>query len=204
MSEKPEFREFPSIPRLSREMIVTEKLDGTNASVLVQEDGRVVAGCRSRWLILPDDNFEFAAWVSAHADELREGLGVGHHFGEWWGAKIQRAYGLTERRFSLFNVRRWAPFGVPLEADTELPRTDPHVSVKQRNAPACCGVVPILYRGVFDTAKVEECLAALLLHGSAAAPGFMKPEGVVVAHVSGNLLFKKTLDRNDGHKGTSR
>jgi hypothetical protein len=61
-----------------------------------------------------------------HRDDLLT-LGPGRHFGEWWGAGIQRRYGLTEKRFSLFNVTRWG------EA-----------------RPACCHVVPTLYRGPFS------------------------------------------------------
>ena len=33
-----EFKEFPKIARLNREVIVTEKIDGTNAAVIVTED----------------------------------------------------------------------------------------------------------------------------------------------------------------------
>lgn len=44
MSDIPAFEEFSKIPRLPRECIVTEKIDGTNGTVLVLEDGRVVAG----------------------------------------------------------------------------------------------------------------------------------------------------------------
>lgn len=103
----PAFEAFPSISRLSRSFTVTEKIDGTNAQVHVSEDGTVCAGSRSRWITPEADNFGFAAWVKAHEDELRNGLGVGSHFGEWWGAGIQRRYGLAEKRFSLFNVARW-------------------------------------------------------------------------------------------------
>jgi hypothetical protein len=37
--------------------------------------------------------------------------------------------------------------------------------------------------------------------GSRAATGFMKPEGVVVFHVSGNVGFKKTIEKDDEPKG---
>ena len=37
--ETMEFVEFPKIPRVSRECIITEKIDGTNASVWIGEDG---------------------------------------------------------------------------------------------------------------------------------------------------------------------
>ena len=185
----PVFAEFDSISRLSRDMIVTEKIDGTNAQVTILEDGRVLAGSRNRWLSFEQDNFNFRRWVADHEAELRDGLGVGSHYGEWWGAGIQRRYGLDHKRFSLFNVHRWVPFGT--EPQTE----------KQQIAPACCHVVPILLRWTFDTAKVDEVLADLLATGSRAAPGFDKPEGVVVCHVPSRTLFKKTLDKNDGHKG---
>jgi len=185
----PEFREFASIPRLSREMIVTEKIDGTNGAVAVLEDGTVVAGSRTRWIVPLADNFGFAAWVEAHRDELRDGLGPGVHFGEWWGSGIQRGYGLTngERRWSLFNVSRWHTSGE-----------------KFKGRPVCCSVVPVLYRGPFSTQRVDQVLAELASDGSSAAPGFAKPEGVVVYHVAGNLLFKKTLEKDDAHKGAVR
>jgi len=168
-----EFTPFPKMARLSREVIVTEKIDGTNAQVCITEDGQVLAGSRTRWITPESDNYGFAAWVRDHADELRE-LGPGSHFGEWWGAGIQRRYGLTEKRFSLFNTARW--------------------SVER---PACCGVVPVLYQGPFDTACVEDALSDLRMGGSVAAPGFMNPEGVVVFHVAGNVGFKKTLHKDE-------
>lgn len=179
ISLEPVFEEFGKIHRLSRDMIVTEKLDGTNAQVWIGEDGTVKAGSRNRFLHVDADNFGFARWVEAHADELRT-LGPGRHFGEWWGNGIQRGYGLSEKRFSLFNVSRWGDDAA---------------------RPPCCHVVPVLLRWSFDTAKVDEVLARLAATGSAAAPGFMKPEGVVVFHAASNTLFKKTLDKHDGHKG---
>lgn len=175
-----QFTEFPKIFRLFRDVIVTEKLDGTNAQIHIAEDGRVLAGSRTRWITPENDNFGFARWVKEHEDELRTGLGFGTHYGEWWGAGIQRGYGLKEKRFSLFNVSRWVGWGV---------------------RPACCGIVPTLYVGKFDTDVINTTLHNLAHNGSVAAPGFMKPEGIVVFHVQSGYLFKITLDKNDGHKG---
>src|SRR4051812_9704882 len=107
------FIEFPKIPRLKRTIVVTEKLDGTNASILVPEDdGPLLAGSRTRWITPEDDNYGFARWVRDREADLRVALGYGHHFGEWWGSGVQRRYGIAEKRFSLFNVGRWAE-GVP-------------------------------------------------------------------------------------------
>lgn len=188
-----EFTEFPKMARLSRDVIVTEKIDGTNAQVFISEDGQIMAGSRTRWITTQDDNFGFAAWVEALRHELLT-LGPGRHFGEWWGQGIQRNYGLTEKRFSLFNVQRWALHGTEPQ---RIATADPRIEKWQSVLPACCGLVPVLYRGVFDTAAVERAIETLRLTGSAAAPGFMRPEGVVVFHTAGNVGFKKTLVKDE-------
>lgn len=173
-----EFAAFPKIARLYRNVIVTEKIDGTNAAVGVTEDGDVYAQSRKRLIVPGDDNFGFAAWVADNEEELRDVLGVGLHFGEWWGKGIQRGYGLEERRFSLFNTARWA--------DDEV-------------RPACCHVVPVLDICTLDTPSINGALTVLEALGSQAAPGFKPPEGIVVYHAHSNKCFKVTTD--DDHKG---
>jgi len=100
--------------------VITEKIDGTNAAIGVVQTGwdgeagavsrphyRVYAQSRTRIITPQSDNMGFAAWVQQHAEVLAQTLGEGLHFGEWWGVGIQRGYGLSERRFSLFNTARW-------------------------------------------------------------------------------------------------
>jgi hypothetical protein len=48
---------------------------------------------------------------------------------------------------------------------------------------------------------VDYQLDFLREHGSQAAPGFMKPEGVVLFHVAGNCGFKKTIEKDQEPKG---
>lgn len=43
-----EFTSFPSISRLSREIVITEKIDGTNASIYIGENGEFLTGSRTR------------------------------------------------------------------------------------------------------------------------------------------------------------
>lgn len=192
-----EFQEFEKISRLNREVIVTEKIDGTNGQVHIRPaegsklelgyDTQVEvagvphylrAGSRSRWVLHlgTDDNNGFGRWVHAHAHELA-GLGAGAHFGEWWGQGIQRKYGLAEKRWSLFNVSRWG-----------------------ETRPACCHVVPVLNVGI-GFGPIESSLQLLRTEGSKAAPGFMKPEGIVAYHTHSRSLFKVTLERDAEHKG---
>lgn len=171
------FVSFKKIPRLFRDVIITEKIDGTNGCVHVTEDMRVIAGSRNRW-IYPEkgkDNRGFAAWVHENTEELLK-LGPGTHYGEWWGKGIQRGYGLDEKRFSLFNTERWSI-----------------------DRPSVCGVVPVLYSGRLCTITVSECADRLEEFGSVAAPGFMQPEGLVVFHPAAGQFFKYTLN-GDGHK----
>jgi len=173
-----EFVGFSKIARLSRDAVITEKIDGTNAQVYVPEDPSepLLAGFRNRWITPEADNDGFAKWVADNAEELRQ-LGHGRHFGEWWGQGINRGYDLKEKRFSLFNVHRWG------EA-----------------RPACCHVVPVLYRGPFDVGIVDSMLEHLRKFGSYAALGFSDPEGVVVFHTAANMMFKKTLKNDEQPK----
>lgn len=198
-----EFKEFPKMARLSREVIITEKIDGTNASIFIQnevleegDDPTVVAraggftmrvGSRTKWITPKDDNHGFASWVVKNLSELFT-LGEGLHFGEWWGSGIQRGYNLPkgEKRFSLFNVARWGDGG----KDTR---------------PLCCHVVPILSSGqIFNTEDIEMTLAILKDEGSRAAPGFMKPEGIIVWHTAANIGFKKTIEKDETPKSLQK
>lgn len=174
-----DFVEFAKIPRLSRECVVTEKIDGTNGCIYIGDDGEFLVGSRTRWITPEADNYGFARWAYANKDELMK-LGPGRHFGEWWGQGIQRGYDLKEKRFSLFNVSRWGDDAV---------------------RPACRHVVPTLYCGLFSTDDIEWVLDDLGFSGSAASPGFMRPEGVVIYHVAGNLYFKKTIEKDEAPKG---
>lgn len=175
-----EFTKFNKIARLSREIIVTEKIDGTNGLIAIGEDGEFQVGSRSRWVFpgKSTDNHGFAAWAYENKDELMK-LGVGFHYGEFWGPGIQRSYGLKEKRFSLFNTYRWSDDSV---------------------RPDCCGVVPVLYAGEFDTAKIQEVLDGLKEGGSVVAPGFMNPEGIVIYHTAANVYFKKTIENDESPK----
>lgn len=190
------FREFPKIARLSREIIITEKIDGTNASIYIGENGEFLCGSRTHWITPEKDNYGFAAWAYTRRDELIK-LGIGHHFGEWWGQGIQRKYNMTEKRWSLFNVGRWC---LASEEPKRIETQDPRIEKYQSKLPEICSLVPVLYRGSFDTSKVDECLENLKTNGSVASPGFMKPEGVVVFHTQGNVGFKKTIENDEQPK----
>lgn len=203
------FEEWPKIPRYKKELVITEKIDGTNACVAwdpldseekllaaIEGIGKVggpidvihgdsagemahalYAGSRSRWLQpgKTSDNFGFAAWVQANWPVLRA-LGPGRHYGEWYGQGIQRGYGLTERRFALFNAGRWTAEDVP----------------------ACCEVVPVLNKGV--SIHPDEAIALLRRNGSFAVEGYYNPEGIIIYHTASRQLYKQLIENDDKPK----
>lgn len=201
-----EFKPFTKMPRLRDEyMYITEKLDGTNAQVFIYEkfspetdvkvdldeieafpnkekvQGAVPVremriGSRNRYINSVMDNYGFAGWCYEHKEELMK-LPPGRHYGEWWGPGIQRGYSTKFKQFSMFNQS--------LRAIKEII--------------PCINFAPILYEGEFNLEKIEEVMNSLKENGSAASPGFMEPEGVVIYLKKANLMFKKTYD--DRHKG---
>lgn len=182
----PEFKDFGKISRLRTiECLITEKIDGTNAQILVPEDPTlpVLAGSRNRFIDVVHDNFGFASFVAEHAEMFRR-LGPGRHFGEWWGQGIGRRYDQPLKRLSLFNVDRYARMG-------GLPE----------GLPSNVDLVPVLYRGAIDTLVIQATIDALYALGSVAVPGWMKPEGVIVQIPSAGVRWKVT-DNGDAHKGT--
>lgn len=103
---EPEFQAWPKIPRWENETyVITEKIDGTNGCIVISDSGDIFAQSRSRLLTESSDgdNYGFCKWVRGNKDQLLS-LGVGYHYGEWWGQGINRNYGMKERRFSLFNI----------------------------------------------------------------------------------------------------
>ncbi len=186
MEEKiePTFESFGKIPRLRRNCQITEKIDGTNAQIIITPDNEIYAGSRTR-LITPGkttDNFGFAQWVQDNKEDLMQ-LGIGRHFGEWWGCGINRAYNKSDRTFSLFNVTRYRE--------------------GREKRPECCSVVPLLYEGPFNDSSVNQTLETLAHLGSEAKRGFMDPEGIVVYLAAARQLFKVTLKDDEKPKGSA-
>jgi RNA ligase len=175
----PTFREWPKIARLNRPIVITEKIDGTNAAIGVTEFGEVYAQSRSRIITPADDNFGFAKFVHDHEDIIVEQLGPGLHFGEWWGLGIQRNYGMKEKVFSLFNTAKWNDVFSPTEGAIR--------------------VVPTLFEGMFSESSIIYWLEFLRGHGSFATP-YMNPEGIVIYMTASREMYKVTLEKDEAPK----
>ncbi len=211
-----EFKSYPKIPRLEKLVwAITEKLDGTNGivhiepvnpyqlgapdpfvnaleagAVAIVDNFAVFAGSRSRWLQpgRQTDNYGFGEWVKNNADELVAILGPGTHYGEWWGQGIQRNYGATRKRFTLF-----APWRYPQVRD-----------IRDETGDEVLTKVPLLAQGSGSARSIQTAIdlwsSSLERDGSPAVPGWMNPEGLVLT--LGNQNYKIVL--NDGPKEGSR
>ena len=181
---------FPKIPRLAKDITITEKIDGTNGLIEISQNEFgfwLRAGSRNRWLtrgsggdehfqpgegkLIDKDNYGFGRFVIDNAEELTL-LGVGKHYGEWFGQGIQRGYGLSEKHFALFR---------PLNPEQV----------------SCAVSVPVLYSGPFDGEEIERALNTLRKDGSRAVPGFMDPEGVIVRFHTNGVLYKAFCENED-------
>jgi hypothetical protein len=178
-----EFKEWPKIPRGQHENVtITEKIDGTNACIIIEEGEIVGIQSRKRMLVpaalsgeKDTDNFGFAFWVMENEEDLLQ-LGDGYHYGEWAGPGIQKnPHGLREKMFFLFNTARW--------------------NLDNPNKPSCCNVVPILYSGEYTDLCIEDAMN--LLKGCYVHPD-QNPEGIVVYYHKTRRLEKHTFATQKG------
>lgn len=175
-----EFKPWGKTPRLYRDIVISEKIDGTQAVIGISDDEFVV-GSRNQWLTddVPD-HYYLREWALEREGLLRSDLGNGIHNGEWFGYKVNRGYGLKERQLALFNTEKYE--GVEF------------------NTPGLT-TVPTLYKGVFDESRIKWSLDVLRSEGSLISPGFMRPEGVCIYHSQSNQVFKVLLEKDHLHKG---
>lgn len=164
LSEEPKLPEFyPKTPRWNDSVVITEKIDGTNAGIYRSRLGTLHCCSRNRWLTPEKDNYGFCRWVTANAEDLLVELPIGMHFGEWWGHGIQRHYDMKEKVFSLFNT------------DTILDQSDTQLVRK----------VPVIVRSNGEltvSEAITRAVGSIGLSGSCAANGFSRPEGLIVDH----------------------
>lgn len=195
------FQPFPSLTRFSHGWTVTEKLDGTNACVVIalgadldKPDLEKLVASVGPWAVLAQsrknlitpgkgtDNHGFAQFVLDNATALVETLGEGRHFGEWVGKGInKRGYNLDQKVFALFNTARWR-------------------DMNELGGRLRC--VPVLGEGYMGEPGAEFAMwmDQLKALGSYFAHGFMDPEGIVMRHGPSGTLFKKTFDYDEKGK----
>jgi hypothetical protein len=220
------FVEFKKIPRLSRDVIITEKIDGSNGQICIFSLETLkkefdTLEQMSDWIeqyclyVHPDNpHVEEKDKLYIFAASRNRWLNVGkqndnHAFAYWVkenapslvmlgeGRHFGEWYGKGIQRGYGLEEKRWALFNVSKWQNKDLPLVDE----KQKYPPSCCEVVPILYEGMFDTNVINVALEDLRVNGSKAVPGYLDAEGVCIFHTASGHYYKKTLQNDEKHKG---
>lgn len=211
------FESFGKIPRLTRECIVTEKIDGSNGQVFIEH------ACGMNMRITPQEGRHYT----------QEETGTPGTFLTKNGCAYFVTAGSRKRWIDVlddnFGFARWVHnnsselldvlgpgqhfgewWGSGINRGYGLEKGEKRFSLFNRgrwneeNKPECCEVVPILYQGMFSTNVIDHIVNYRLPEeGSHASPGYMNPEGVIVYHVAGNSYWKKTIFDDEKPKGST-
>lgn len=170
--------EFKAWEKIGRDnpftVTITEKIDGINACIIIQEGKLAGVQSRKRLITPEDDNFGFARWVHDNEEELL-GLGDGYHYGEWAGEGIQKnPHKLEGKQFFLFNTFRW---------HDDNPQPD------------ICNVVPVLFQGQLTPQIFSNVLDQVKEEGEAKG---QTPEGIVIYYHAFRKYTKHTYKNPKG------
>lgn len=214
----PEFHEFGKIYRLFRDVIVTEKVDGTNAAIGISldvpygyGDGEVVGPgiVVNTAMAHADDPDLRVGWapVYVYAQSRKKIIMPGKStdnfgFAGWVrdhaeelaaglgeGLHFGEWWGLGIQRGYGLDEKRFSLFNCQRWAGTPIVES------------GLVHVVPTVgVDDTLDTNRVRDAAELLRARGSYAAPGFMSPEGLVIHHRQSGWNFKYTIDDGDAHK----
>lgn len=228
-----EFEAFPKIARLNRNITITEKIDGTNAAVVIvpiDESGiHFVEDSRD------DEHAIFSfAWDDAEREDPIDPPVIsvcdGHFilaqsrnrfitpgadnygFAGWVATNAQA---LVEILGPGRHFGEW--WGSGIQRGYGLKKgvkqfslfntarwNDIEIAAAQFSTGHIgLGVVPVLYEGIFDQAEIDERLTRLRTLGSEAAFGYNRPEGIVVYHHALRTYVKVTLEGDEAPKGAA-
>lgn len=184
-----QFKGWGSTPRENKNKTVLEKIDGTNACVVIY-DGQVKAQSRKRMITPDDDNYGFAKWVYDNAGVLMDTLGFGYHYGEWFGPGIQgNPLGVESKRFALFHATKYTE-----DNGYELNKVDG------------LETVPLLHHGQCNIWTIPQIVEDLEMYGSkvkgTATDGTVaaKAEGIIVWNNETKTRTKILLENDAFHK----
>lgn len=211
-----QFVEYPKMARWSRDVIVTEKIDGTNGQIVVEHitPDRITSHSSDGSPIIdgglgdpPIDTCDvngtlYAVWAGSknrwvYPGGSRDNAGFAQWVSDHLGDLVHM---LGEGR----HYGEWWGPGIQRGYGQKTKQFSLFNVVRWRDLPVSGGLinrVPILYEGPNEPRVVENAMLVLDTLGSQASPGFMRPEGVVWWHTAGNVGFKKTFENDEKGKG---
>lgn len=219
------FVEFKKIPRLSREVLVTEKIDGSNGQIVILNREKIIHECEGCDYTSQDFIDNYCLYIhpeNPHVDEedklyvfaasRNRWLQIGKQtdnnaFATWVkenaleliklgeGRHFGEYYGKGINRGYGLDHKRFALFNVSKWSNQNEPLIE-----WQSYCPKCCEVVPTLYVGDFDTNVINAKITELKTLGSRAVPGYFNAEGICIFHTAAGQYFKKTIENDEKPK----
>lgn len=220
-----DFLAWPSIPRLNRNMIVTEKIDGTNAAIIIEHHGVYSGEDAVHYVERHEDDWStFRVTDSETFPGQHEVFEIGAQsrkrlihpgddnfgFAAWvWDNATALLDALGEGR----HYGEW--WGSGIQRGYSLAKGEKRFSLF--NVSRYSGIdfqsygltnvstVPLLWEGPFDMGVISGLVEELKRDGSFAADlgvgtRFHNPEGVVVFHQAANQVFKVTCENDESPK----
>lgn len=212
-----EFKPWPKTPRLFRDIVITEKIDGTNAAVQivpVEDMDRVThltdAGTPKSWELFDGDARQATAVLDDFVvfAQSRKRIITPEYDNFGFAAWVEEnAHDLVVALGAGVHFGEWWGHGIQRGYGMDkgqrvfsLFNTHRHADVDDFEVPGLT-IVPVLYRGPFQMEAIDIAMGDLVFAGSFAAPFYTKPEGIVVYHEAANQVFKVLLENDDKHKG---
>lgn len=207
-----EFLAWPKTQRLYRTIIVSEKIDGTNAAIHIELLGDVATnGYHVNGIgdykptpgavLCGSDVYKLTA--QSRKRLLEPGKGTDNFgFAAWVlanGTKLVETLGQGTHFGEWWGVGIQRGYGLQSRRFS-LFNTDKHKGLNVEIGGVRVEPVPVIYQGMFSDPEIKNALADLAYNGSWAAPGFLDPEGVCVWHSQTRSVFKVTLDNEDCSK----
>lgn len=220
-----EFQKYPKTPRLFRDVVITEKIDGTNSGVQIVGLGDALDLAGQEAIFLSSDGaLEYAkihgpkaatwatvdgvhyAVVAQSRNRLITPGDDNHGFAGWvW----DNAEMLVRTLGPGVHFGEWWGQGIQRRYGLDYKKFslfnvarwgDLEVDSPSKHL----GVVPTLYEGLFNEETIRNVLYSLRITGSVAAPQFANPEGVIVFHKASGQTFKYTIENDEEPKGARR
>jgi hypothetical protein len=212
------FTPWPKIARLNKDMVITEKIDGTNAALNIRP--------LSEFIYQKDTFFN---GHDSTEPEIMDGV-IGTANSDKWGTRHGIAAQSRNRILTVdsdnFGFAKWVEdnfvtliddlgpglhfgewWGLGIQRGYGLDHKRFSLFNVKKWEPVKYGfttpgldVVPTLRIRTFDSREVNWALDSLRDQGSYAAPGFMNPEGVVVYHTASGTMYKAFVENDDTPK----
>lgn len=216
--DTPQFVPWPKIARLNRDCVITEKIDGTNACIVIAQHWTSLRGLVVPFIDVAPRGLEY--WTVTAQSSTRTITPL-----EYWTVTAQSRtrtitpdadnYGFArwvqDNQETLikdlgpgYHFGEWWGQGIQRKYGLDHKRFSLFNTTRWEGASFTTPnlhVVPVLYKGLFHNDAVDACIDELHGFGSVAAPGFKDPEGVVIYHTAANTMFKVTLKGDEAPKG---